>query len=58
MLTAENDVQNASHQFSADDIFLIVFLFFFTGNWIWHFMYIVSTRDSLHEMSNSVGWKN
>ena len=57
MLSAEN-VQSANHQFSADDIFEIVFLFFFSGNWIWHFMYIVSTRDSLHEMSNSVGWKN
>ena len=37
--------------------FLNSFLFFFSGNWIWHFMYNVSTRDSLHEMSNSVGWK-
>ena len=55
MLSAEN-VQSANHQFSADDIFYNSFLIFFLGNWIWHFMYIVSTRDSLHEMSNSVGW--
>ena len=38
--------------------FLNSFLICFSGNWIWHIMYIVSTRDSLHEMSNSVGWKN
>ena len=31
--------------------------FFFSENWIWHFMHMVSNRDSLHEMSNSVGWK-
>ena len=57
MLSAEN-AQSANYQFSADEFFLNSFHFFFSGNWIWHFMYIVSTRDSLHEMSNSVGWKN
>ena len=59
MLSAEN-AQSANHQFSADDLFFLnnFLIFFFSGNWIWHFMYIVSTRDSLHQMSNSVAWKN
>ena len=41
---------------SADDI--LIFLFFFPPeNRIWHFMQIVSTRDNLHDMSNSVFWE-
>ena len=56
MLSAEN-VQSANHQFSADDIFEIVFLFFsqVTG---FDISCTFSNRDSLHEMSNSVGWNN
>ena len=37
---------------SADDKFMIFFLFFFPENRICHFMQIVSTGDNLHEMLN------
>ena len=33
------------------------FSYFSKETRIWHFMQIVSNRDSLHEMPNSVGWK-
>ena len=33
------------------------FSYFSKETGIWHFMQIVSNRDSLHEMPNSVGWK-
>ena len=55
-LVCWNCPKSAKHRFSADDILKYFFLFS-PGNRIWHFTPIVSNRDRLQEMSNSVGWK-
>ena len=31
-----------------------IFSYFFTENWLWHFMKTVSLGDNLHEMSNPI----
>ena len=51
MSSAENWCLALSGQFQQITLMLL-FLFFFSENRIWHFMQIVSKRDSLHEMSS------
>ena len=36
---------------------LVIFFLFFLEKSIWHFMQIVTTGDTLHEMSDSVFWE-
>ena len=42
--------------YSADDKVMIL-IFFFPENRIWHFMQTVSIGDDLHKMSNPVFWE-
>ena len=37
---------------------LMIFFLFFTENWIWHFMHIVSNiGDNVHEMLKPLSWE-
>ena len=43
---------------SADDkLIILVFLLFFPGYKIWHFMLIISIWDNMHEISKSFFWE-
>ena len=43
-------------KFTSDDLWEY-FSYFFSENWFWYFMQIVSTGDNLHEASEPVFWE-